>query len=568
MGVYVYGYNYEPGKISTTVYPLTGAGSTGYLFGLNTTDGSTAAESTDAWDVGHLNGIFGIFVDNTPNDLAGVRLCVFAKRTIGADLWGFGVTQLLKHAGDSTAYADSLRFENIQSHASLDNSEYLVDLGEGGGDTIDLYKLYFSPYENGGTPEKAIKVQTSNDASIRSVINGGIYLKNCYGSSIENWHTECASLIVDRSTFALRDSTLEAVDGATGYYPIDLLSDGGTTQNMTAVLENVEFKYGLSGREGHVAAQIRTTKQYTIRCTNVFRSILSANGNSHTGIFINNDSDAAVTAWNDNAGYLSVNGTLACLQPVGSYAFNITTNDFQGVYNAVTKVTKTPTTLVNGTTYYYKSQLLIDKTNLVGLTGTASEMSTTMTTASQRIFIPVFWGTCPSLATLRVYRGTSTGNYDKKADIPSVHCRSIQDDGTYVNGIAWEDWGPGAVATLVSAIGNHILTPQGRQQVNGHQAITSAAAPAVNCAAGNIITLTASNATVTFGAPSNVPRAGDTVTFVITQDGTGGRTIAWNAAYIFPTAWSNTGNTANKKSTITFVSDGTNLIAQGANSWY
>lgn len=45
-------------------------------------------------------------------------------------------------------------------------------------------------------------------------------------------------------------------------------------------------------------------------------------------------------------------------------------------------------------------------------------------------------------------------------------------------------------------------------------------------------------------------------------------TVAWNAAYIFPTAFSNTGNTANKKTTVVFISDGTALVAVGANSWY
>lgn len=72
----------------------------------------------------------------------------------------------------------------------------------------------------------------------------------------------------------------------------------------------------------------------------------------------------------------------------------------------------------------------------------------------------------------------------------------------------------------------------------------------------------------TFGAPSKIPAAGEAVTVIITQDGTGGWAISWNAAYVFPSAWSNTGNTAGKKSVARFVSDGSKLIAQGANSWY
>ena len=101
------------------------------------------------------------------------------------------------------------------------------------------------------------------------------------------------------------------------------------------------------------------------------------------------------------------------------------------------------------------------------------------------------------------------------------------------------------------------------------QTVASSATPALDCNLGNAVSLaTGANATVTWGAPTNVPPAGERVTITITQDATGARTVAFNAAYIFPTAFSNTGNTANKKTTVLFVSDGTSLVAQGANSWY
>ncbi len=99
------------------------------------------------------------------------------------------------------------------------------------------------------------------------------------------------------------------------------------------------------------------------------------------------------------------------------------------------------------------------------------------------------------------------------------------------------------------------------------QIVASSATPALRCGLGNNITFTATAASL-WGAPTEIPPAGTPVTITITQDGTGGWAITWNAAYIFPTAWSNTGNTANKKSVAYFVSDGTSLVAQGANTWY
>lgn len=99
------------------------------------------------------------------------------------------------------------------------------------------------------------------------------------------------------------------------------------------------------------------------------------------------------------------------------------------------------------------------------------------------------------------------------------------------------------------------------------QTVASGASPALNVGLGSVVLFTATSA-ATWGAPTNIPPAGDTVLVRITQDATGGRAISWNSAYVFPTAWSNTGNTANTTSTVVFVSDGTRLVAQGANSWY
>lgn len=73
---------------------------------------------------------------------------------------------------------------------------------------------------------------------------------------------------------------------------------------------------------------------------------------------------------------------------------------------------------------------------------------------------------------------------------------------------------------------------------------------------------------ISIANPSGVmPRKGVRVKVFLVQDGTGGRTVTWGTNYVFPTAWSDTGNTASTRSSVVFVSDGTKLVAQGANSW-
>lgn len=74
---------------------------------------------------------------------------------------------------------------------------------------------------------------------------------------------------------------------------------------------------------------------------------------------------------------------------------------------------------------------------------------------------------------------------------------------------------------------------------------------------------------LTIAAPTN-PWAGAELTFKLTQDTTGGRAVSWNAAFVFQTAWTNTGNTLNKRSTATFIYDGTSWISQNpsVNVWF
>lgn len=94
------------------------------------------------------------------------------------------------------------------------------------------------------------------------------------------------------------------------------------------------------------------------------------------------------------------------------------------------------------------------------------------------------------------------------------------------------------------------------------------AAPTFDFSLGYAINLAAITEAITAITLANVPQLGQIVCVNLLQDGTGGWAITWPADVIFPTAWSNTGNTANKKCTVAFVSDGTNLICLGANKWH
>jgi hypothetical protein len=86
--------------------------------------------------------------------------------------------------------------------------------------------------------------------------------------------------------------------------------------------------------------------------------------------------------------------------------------------------------------------------------------------------------------------------------------------------------------------------------------LTDAATIAVDAALANsfYVTLGGNRA---MGAPTNAS-IGQRILFTITQNGTGGYTLTWNA--IFKVTWSNTGNTASNRSLIEFEYDGSNWV--------
>lgn len=86
----------------------------------------------------------------------------------------------------------------------------------------------------------------------------------------------------------------------------------------------------------------------------------------------------------------------------------------------------------------------------------------------------------------------------------------------------------------------------------------------VDVTAGEHVSVTLSAARLV-GAPLN-PQPGDHLYFTLIQNSTGGFAVTWNA--IYKVSWSDTGNTANKRSTIGFWYDGGNWNQLAAQAPY
>ena len=97
--------------------------------------------------------------------------------------------------------------------------------------------------------------------------------------------------------------------------------------------------------------------------------------------------------------------------------------------------------------------------------------------------------------------------------------------------------------------------------------ITYAATIQPDCALDQVKIITLTGSAIISLPVNSLGKAGDTLNFIFIQNGTGGYTVTWDVTY-FKSNWSNTGNTANKRSSVTFVYDGTYWTQMGAqNPW-
>ena len=112
-----------------------------------------------------------------------------------------------------------------------------------------------------------------------------------------------------------------------------------------------------------------------------------------------------------------------------------------------------------------------------------------------------------------------------------------------------------------SSTGPVVARPIVPKDLPGQVATSFSATPVFDASAGTSFTIRLTG-NVTSSSVIN-PTAGETITFIITQDGTGGRTFVWPANV---KGESNIGSDANSVSVQSFIYDGTNWRATGPGS--
>lgn len=220
--------------------------------------------------------------------------------------------------------------------------------------------------------------------------------------------------------------------------------------------------------------------------------------------------------------------------------------------------------LQNGLHGYFASGAGIDRLSFLDITATNNSQLTHNTYDGVRI----------EDNTMHVSVGFSTlGDFYVSLANKQRYGLSIGSVGTdYITA-----WGNDGVGNQTASLGdfstgshNLILDGQTVKRLPGRvKTLTDAATIAdVDPRLGTIFTVTlGGNRTMGVALDGANWIAGQRITFLVSQDGTGGRTLAWHSSY--KQSWSDTGNTASKRSTISFVYAGDGTWAQdGAQTPY
>jgi len=456
-GVFIVGEGAGNGAHPLTFTPTASSSFTdGWMFLINSTNGTTAVSNIYAAQ--YLGGIIGARFNNYTTNLPNIRGAMCFGSAFFQDIRSYRMTCALKRPRNH--YID--RFTVIRCHSDQEyngTTEYQIEI-DGTGDTVLIDRCTFPDSggvtSSGGTnPIKAVRFKNSDSllscasAVVRGNVNGDHLFVGVKALRMEVFHSEFGKVTCDRTNVALEDFYV-AVPTAHNYTPLVFVGSGFSSAAYFAKLKNIEFNYGWGNFQSPYAFEIKTHHEYHLQIENCYRvSDLSAAAPALLGLRIANASDAAVSSWAAAAHMASAYGILHGYTLEDIRRTVTMDSTYGGAYFASASSSQADWDEAAGT-YYYTTQYLLDPVNMIGVNQSNGVQSATISaTTDTGIFLTTSVGSSlPSATVIRVYRGTTSGSYDKYIDLPAVMVRSIQDSGSKVCGLPWLSRTAGAVDTL------------------------------------------------------------------------------------------------------------------------
>lgn len=432
----------------------------GFLFYLNI-DPASPTTWIEAYPNQKSGGIENIYIDGTAT--SGIDGFYFAGshyfRCIQCAVTGTAIEK-------PNLYTDGLDIQHIHGMGGRSSdSKYLVYLpGLGDGYSINHIASGYTGVETGQT--LGLYLGACRGGFVKNLVNGwNSFVSTGDGVTVSNGHFETGGIDIDSSDVTVIDNQFFTEDDnlTDGRYGINIKNDQAdtTSSRRLVVVANNEFIRMPNKRGGWPTVDkpdinIEGNPSSVILMNNIRSTSISGLVSEQQksaaligfdGAIVNDWKNYAHVLYRENVqfaqNHVPVNGTVQRVNTFGGwFSATPTTKNFSSQNWTFGGATAT---------YYYAIQAMTDPVRLLGRDGTTiAEASIALTNGGNIPVLQVDGGSMKSAGNVmyRVYRGTSTGSYDKYVDIPAANMWRLYDGGDAVNGWPWESRAAGPVDTL------------------------------------------------------------------------------------------------------------------------
>jgi len=410
----------------------------GFIFLLNSKNATTWFEEYK----GNCN-IQNIIFNNV-NEIQNIKAFYLGENNI--DFFQIQTIRFYQFVKTASVYLDNVSFRKITCSYNY-GTDYMFYKG-GQGDGILFDECHFVA-NNDTLNNKGIFLANSWGATVQNIINGHHEFTSCMNTTIQNCHFERGSLILKNSIINVKNSYFWKIDGIVPITIIDTDKSqnyGNYNINQNYVLEQLIFELRYSTYNYYIDT-------VDIDLSNIMQEVVIK------------DCFRRAEPTGGGLTQCTLTGLMLELATVGKKIVpysnfkvksrTIITNEkilhsglFTNANYLLISISETDKVRANfnHSQYFYKLQNLLDVEKLLGSVS-QEEKSITKTSATKGNIINI--GSMADInTTVRLYRGTSSGNYSQYVDVPYPRNKVLIDNGSSVNGFEWKDLLENEIPTL------------------------------------------------------------------------------------------------------------------------
>lgn len=422
------GMNIRGGGPLTLIFAESGGNYiNNFAFLINTTDGNDAIVTNANFRVGTISNIYLAAGDNF------IKCFAFSG---AAEFYNVRTRFFAQAVKGSSEYNDHVTIRRCNFATNIVGADYQIELDNlGDGCVIDQVQMA-NVGDNPLTPQRSIKI-TGCRAKITNCLYGIVYIINVPNStSIENCGMDGGYYIIERSNVSIRDSGISALES--GRFPIVLSNDTDFAYKLT--IDNLIIGHDIfRGAFEPQPYDIKLANNYVVDVKNMVRRVFNSNAPSsynQFGVKMELESGVPFDEFNDLSHFYSTRCTIMD-QKVVSGEISLKLPPITLNYFSKLAPFQSDAWGIASGTYFYKITVYWDINRAVSRSDIAGERSIALINGGDAAILEIGTAAYPPSVYLRVYRGKSTGNYDKYADIPVIDASSLVDNGNTISGFEW-----------------------------------------------------------------------------------------------------------------------------------